>query len=326
MNITRIPSHSALALAAALAASVLTACGGGGDGGSSADALSDSEAQGYAADSATMPVAAASAVDSSIASASDAIAGATANGMQQTQRVQAEAATPSTVGCAMSGSVTYTGDTNNNGQFDKGESYSVTFNSCKGVDGNVLNGTASITVTDKTSTSLSITHQTTGLQITSPAGYTWTHNGTTTVTRSATTNSIGGIDYSTHITSSQSSTLTTSMNSYSASYTLNSLDWTVTRSFDGNGALNSRSHQGTVSIDASTPRRPNATLQITATGSTLGIGSDGMVHSGSFSVATRRNTISVTVANNTMTINLDVGSDGSVDRTWTVTSYANEAG
>lgn len=324
MNITRLPRLSPLAFAAVLSASLLAACGGGG-GDSGTDSLSDADAQGYAADSATMPVAAGSAVDSSVAAFSDALTGATANGLQQPQRVEPNA-TGGTVGCAMAGSVTYTGDTNDNGQFDLGESYSVTFNSCKGIDGNVINGVATLTVTGKTSTSLALTHQTSGLQITTPGGYTWTHNGTTTVTRSFASNTGGGVDYTTHITSTQSSTLTTSLNNVAASYTLNSLDWTVTRSFTSAGTLSGRTHAGTVSIDASTPRRPNATLQITANGSTLGIGSDGLVHNGSFTVVTRLNKLSVTVANNSMTISLDVGNNGSVDRTWTITSYISEAG
>ena len=319
-----------LALALAASAALLSACGGGGD---TVEALTTENAQGYAADGATMPVNATSAVDSGISVLETAL-GSTAlgGGAQQPQSAQALAATiTKSVVCPNGGTVAWTATgpdlaTLQNGQFDTGEVYNLTYTRCgTGDSGAMLDGAVTLTVNSRTATSISLTHSTANLSLTTLAGQ-WTQNGTTSVARSAVNTAVGGIEVTSNI-SSPGIALTSTIGLRQASYNLNSLNWTVVRTYDSNGNLAARSHDGQVSMDASTPRRPNATLQITTKGM-LTLGSDGFAASGSFTVVTARNTIACTYGNGTTTITLDVGSDGTVDRSWSLTRplFIGEAG
>ena len=101
----------------------------------------------------------------------------------------------------------------------------------------------------------------------------------------------------------------------------------MVRTFSGTGVLTSRTHAGSVSLAASTPRRPNATLQLTTVGA-LTLGSDGLAAAGSFEVINSRDRIACTYGNGSITLQLDLGNNGSIDREWTLqrTIYNGEAG
>ena len=91
---------------------------------------------------------------------------------------------------------------------------------------------------------------------------------------------------------------------------MRSLDWTVKRDLDAANTLTANTQQGQVSLVASVPRRPVATLSV------LTQGSDGLAAQGSFSLTTAQDTLTVTYGNMTVVIALDRGNDGSTDRSW----------
>lgn len=95
----------------------------------------------------------------------------------------------------------------------------------------------------------------------------------------------------------------------------------------GDGALLVRTHQGLLALAVDTPRRPPATLQV-ATHGTLVVGSDGITSAGSFRIATGRDSVSVVHADTLVSVALDLGNDGSVERRWTLTrgAFSAEAG
>lgn len=317
----------------ALAAALLGACGGGGDAGSS---LSQDVAQGYAADATTMTVLATGSVDTAadvLESALASSAGATANTAAGGTRMQAQAlALPGgTAGCPAGGTVSWsiTGGTPTqqlNGQLDAGETYHVTYAACAtGESGLVLDGGLTLVVT-------AIGNGTADMTLTASALKGTTAQGSTTLNgnkrRQRTVVDLGdGARQVTAQLSSTGVTLDSSFGTRQASYELKSLNWTVVRIFSTTGALTSRTHQGSLSLAANTPRRPNATLQISTTGA-LTLGSDGLASAGSFSVATSNDRIVCTYGSGSITLQLDLGNNGSIDRTWTLqrTVYNGEAG
>lgn len=314
--------HRRLAGVAAttLAAALLGACGGGG-GDAGGDGFTQQNAQGYAADAVTMPVTAASGIDAATGALEAGLAGAASAAAP----VRPLAATPQDLSgsatCANGGSVAWTvsggtATTQGNGQLDAGETYAVTFTACATDDGPVLDGGLTLAVNDRTASSLDLTHTASALQLTTPTGQ-FTLGGSWRHQRSRLATEAGGTQLTSHLTSS-GVTLASVIGARQASYTLNALDWTVVRSFDASGALVSRSHQGSLSLAANTPRRPAATLQVTTQG-VLTLGSDGLAAQGSFTVVTSRNTIACTYGDGTALLTLDLGSDGTIDRTWTLT-------
>ena len=305
----------------ALAAAVLAACGGGG--GDAGGSLSTANAQGYAADSATMPVSAATAVDDSVSTLEAALATSASSSTDQRPLSAQPQAITGSVACAGGGTVAWSvsGSTpalEANGQFDTGEVYAVTYNQCTASDGTtVLDGSASLTVNARTSSTVDLTHQTSALTLTTSTGQ-WVLNGSTRAVRSTIATASGGTQVTSQLTSSGIS-LNSTIGTRQASYSLETLSWTVVRTYGASGQLTGRTQQGTLVLDASTPRRPNATLQITTNGA-LTIGSDGLAASGSFSVIDAHDTITCTYGNGSLTLTLDLGNDGTIDRSWTITN------
>lgn len=315
-----------IALAALTTTALLAACGGGND----SDSLSAEIAQGYAADGVTMSVAGASGVDAATETLENALATTAAAAATREQALAADA-TPSaagsasaTVNCPTGGTVAWTvsGDTATlgNGQLDAGETYSVTYTNCGAADGSTLDGTTSLAVTSRSGGNVAFTHQTTNLTYRTPNSV-FVQNGSVTVDRSVATTT-SGRTVTRRVTSagiSLTSTITGTFGTRNASYNLRSLDWTVVRTYNTSGALVSRTHQGSVVIDASTPRRPNATLNVTTQGTLTLDGTDGAAASGSFTIVTARNKIACTYGNGVATLTLDLGNDGTIDRTWVIT-------
>jgi hypothetical protein len=330
-NTTRF-TRRPIALAALAATALLAACGGGRDG----DSLTAEVAQGYAADGVTMSVGGASGVDVATETLEAALA-TNAAAAASRETAQAADATPAaagsatgTVACPNGGTVawTVTGDsaTLGNGQLDAGETYAVTYTACGTADSNnVLDGNTSLAVTTRSGGNVAFTHTMTNLKQTITNGTTvaqYLLNGSTSVSRTVTTPTGGGRQVTRQITSpyiSLTSTISGPFGTRNAMYYLRQLDWTVVRTYNAAGALTTRTHQGAVIIDAMTPRRPNATLSITTQGTLTLDGSDGAAAQGSFTVATSRNTIACTYGNGVATLTLDLGNDGTIDRTWTLT-------
>lgn len=311
----------------ALAAAALTACGGG-DGNDGAS-LSNEEAQGHAADAATMPVTASSAVNAATLTLQSAVASA---GTALTKPGEAAAEAPGdaqaldtgptrTVPCALGGNVSWVASGLPlaqllNRQLDAGETYDITYNNCAtAITGVVLSGQARVVVNAADATGFDFSTTATALSSTTLQGRfvlegAWRHQLRVTTTTS------GGTERSNRLTTPLA-TLSSTIGARQARYELRQTDWTTTDLWDATGRLVTRSHNGTLDLLASTPRRPSATLQVATIG-TLVIGADGLADSGGFSIVIGGDKWSVTYAATTVTITLDLGNNGSSDRTWTL--------
>lgn len=324
----RRPLLTATAVAAALLAA---ACGGGDD----EAGLSEKVAQGYASDATTMTVSGAANLDSAAAALETGVANPTPSAVDTDMQAQGVSPTSGHANCVAGGSIdwTITGNTSlaGNGQLDAGEVYTVTYNGCKTAadPGLALDGQLQLTVTAWSATNADLTLTATALKGTGPNGSTYTVSGTAQRSRTVTTLAGGGKQVTAHLQKSGTAdvALVSQIGTRNASYTLKELDWTIVRTFDSNGALTGRSHSGTLDLAASTPRRPNATLHIETVGA-LTIDTDGLAAAGHFKVMTNNNTIDCTWGGGSITLALDRGNDGTVDRTWTLTRtvYNGEAG
>ena len=319
------------ALAAAL---LLAACGGGDD----AEDLATEVAQGYAADAVTMSVAGTTTVDVSADVLEGAVATAAAAAAQREQLLAAQvgptASATLTAACPTGGSVswTVTGDaaTIGNGQLDAGETFAVVYNACGSAGGGSIDGSATFTVTARSASLLAFTHTTNALTQTTTNG-SFVHSGSVSVSRSEAALAGGGREVTRRVTSpgvTLQSRIGTVAGTRVATYQLNALDWTVTRTYGSSNELTARRHQGSASLATSTPRRPNATLDVTAEGTLTLDGAGVAAAEGSFTVVTARHRIRCVYGAGIATLTLDLGNDGSVDRTWviTLTRLAGDAG
>lgn len=203
-----------------------------------------------------------------------------------------------------------------NGQLDAGETYSVSFDGCVTGDGGpTIDGNLSLTVSARSVGSLACTLTASALNFTQ-GSIRYVLDGTLSEARSSLADVTG-----TQVTGQLSSPglrLESTIGTRKASYPLNTLAWTVVRTYNVSGILVSRSHQGTLELSASTPRRPNASLAVSTVGSTQ-VGSDGFISAGTYTVKTARDTIRSEPGGGTVTLTPDRGSDGTIDRTWTLT-------
>jgi hypothetical protein len=326
-----IKQRSNYAVAALAVTVLLAACGGGGDAGDTSFGMSAETAQGYAADGSAMPVTAATGLDSAAVALEAGLAtSATANATRNIQSARPLATASASATCVGVGSVawTVTGDasTLGNGQFDSGESYSVTYTGCVADGGATLDGSLTLAVgSGKTSTHLPLTLTATNLRTTTVQGQ-FVLNGSVSSTRDLVDVAGGGTEYTVHHTSN-GVTLQSTIGARNASYNLTSWDWTVVRTYSAANLLTARTHQGTLTMDASTPRRPNATLSLTTQGA-LTLGDDGWAAAGSFVVVTMNNKITGVWASGSIALTLDLGNNGTVDRSWTITrtTFNGEAG
>jgi hypothetical protein len=287
-------------------------------------------AQGYAADAGTMPSAAFGALDAVGGSLDDALAGqATALASTQTGDLRRQAladAGPAdatvSVTCAGGGSVawTVTGGTTAqqiNGQLDTGENYDIVYDQCVTAEGPTLNGRAVLDVTLRSDTADDLQITADGLTATAIGGASFVVNGDlrNQRTRTALDN---GRSLTSRFTSNQLM-LASTIGSRQANYTLQALDWTVTRVRDGAGQLTARSHEGSLQLAARTPRRPDATLEV-ATNGALQVAEDGYFAEGTLALSNALNSWTVTWSlPSTVTVAYDAGKDGTVNRSWTLT-------
>lgn len=310
-----------------VAAAALAACGGGG---SSVAELSDAVAQGYAADASTMPTATFGALDAvgdSLDEALEASGVAAAQASDDARRQALAAVSPAdvttSVDCVGGGTVqwTVTGgtlETQLNRQLDTGENFDITYAQCVTREGVTLDGRAVVDVTLRSDAADDLAMTVDGLTATGVAGATFLLNGELRNERTRETQEGGGRSLTSRFTSN-AFTLASTIGVRQANYTLQSLDWSVTRVRDAQGLLTARSHEGALSLAARTPRRPDATLDI-ATSGALQIADDGYAAAGGLTVSTNLNrwTVSWSLPS-TVTIQFDAGNNGTVNRTWTLT-------
>ena len=324
-----------LAVAATLACGALLAgCGGGSSSAAAptSSPLSESDATADAADATSTGADTAAAMDTVIDTTSalaqaTASASAAAPDRMHELSASAEAARASapitnvTLNCAGGGTATLsiTGGTvasEINGQLDAGEHYSVAYAQCTGQAGYAqLNGSVEMDVVsadDATAPStVAVNLTVTGLSLTLPAGSA-TLNGTASVSRSAVTS--GNVATTTSQVTVPSATLATAFNGRTGTFTLTDLDATrtvtstagvVTASqYSGHHTLAGNANGRTISLSAST------------TGN-VGYDATGALVSGAWTVVRPLATIVTTVANGTVVMTVDDGSDGTIDQTWT---------
>lgn len=305
--------------AATLAAvCLLAACGGsGGDDDDGTAGISNESAEGYAADSAAMPVVAADGVDLAVEAVEAGLsAGAAGAGGVKIQSVDGSAA------CAGGGTVSWTvtsldAEDEANGRLDTGEVVDVEYAACIGADGTTtLDGSLQLTVNERDEDSSDLTLLVSGLELRKPAG-SFTVGGGMRLQRETVTLDGGGSERRRTL-SSESVAMVTMIGERESNYRLRDLDWTVVKTYDAGGAFVSRTHDGELTLEADNPRRPDAQLAIDTDGA-LTVGADGYVAAGRLVATSNEHELTATWADASVTITLDLGRDGSIDRSWTIT-------
>jgi hypothetical protein len=317
--------RASLACAAAL---TLAGCGGGGgDPTPDAQALGDTEARAYAADASVMPMSAADGIDAAADALGRALStrpfGASAPDRQALAATEAAplATTAEIVHeCSAGGRIVWTATGASaaeldNGRFDAGEVYSVRYEDCATVGGRSLTGSSTVTVIARSTGLIELGLVMSGLAYTSPMGG-FTLSGSVQ-RRLEWVQSDDGSQALTGRLTANSVALATTIGQRQASYTLSSLDWTVSRGLSADGSEFRRSHEGALQMAAVTPRRPDATLDIASAGS-LTANDDGLTASGTLRVTNTANEWNVVYGGGSATITIDFGRDGTIDRTWTL--------
>lgn len=301
-------------------------CGGGGGSDDLGQALSSENAQGYAADAQAMPLSAGTTVQLATLALETTLR---AGGITPATPT-AQAAV--TAGCHNGGSLSFsisggTASQRLNGILDAGETYTVSFDNCGHLDDQgVLDGSLTLVVTAYSAAQADLSHSADTLRLTSTQGR-YTLHGAVREQRGTEGTAGGGQRLTSRLTSSGLG-LQSLVGGRSSSYELRALDWTVSCLLDNTGLLVQRSHQGTLSLAASTPRRPQATLQVQTQGTLVASENGLYAAQGSFSVATSHDRIDVRYGSTNVTLELDLGNNGSIDRRWTLPriSFDGEAG
>ena len=316
-----VPSASSRwTLSAIVAAALLAACGGGGsDTSTDAAAIDDPTATAYSANATLTASDATSTADTAVLTAQALAAGA-ASAMAS--------GAAATYNCAGGGSATISvsgGTPANwgNGQFDAGETYQVSYAACKGAAGwAALDGSATLSVSaasgDSSNGSLSLALAVTNLSVTTPRG-TATLNGNSTRDLTVTTDAGGAVHLASHYVA-PSFAWTTHYQGRSSTFTLSAVDIRRDATFVG-GVLQSSSIDGTHTLSATLPN--GAFSYTVATNGGVSYAADGTPLSGSWTITLPLNRITVTVTSangiGTATCALDLGKDGTIDRTLTLT-------
>jgi hypothetical protein len=304
---------------------MLCACGGGGDSGSSAtstslsesDATSDSSnATQSGTDSATSIDAV---YDTTAALAVSVAAPSSSNDLAHALSVSAPI-TNTVIACTGGGSATLTVTggtliTQLNGTLDAGEHYSVTYAQCSGALGRAqLNGSVEMDITSVSSASTPVTAATitaTNLTVSLPLG-SMTMNGSANVSRSATTS--GAVTTTTSAISASGLTLATAFNGHTGSYALSNLS--ATRTVETTAGVTSGSQYSGHHTLSGTANGRGFSMTVATSGS-VSYDASGVPISGTWTVVRPDATIATTVANGSVTLTVDDGSNGSIDHAWT---------
>lgn len=288
---------------------VLAACGGGGDGGSTAPSLDQGTAQTLSADSAVLP--------------SDGTQ-ATATLLATTQAVVAGGQASQTTACPGGGTAVFsvTGGSAGsvlNGRLDAGEVYRVTYTDCRGSAGAAsLNGTATLTVVSADASSAVVDTTTQGLSVALPLR-TLTLNGASRLSRSIVVN--GSDSVTTDRWTSDGIELTSQRGARTSRFTLSALDLSRSVTFS-NGVVSARTGSGTHTLTA---ELPNGSWSVTtATQGAVSYDADGVPTQGDWTITLPNNQLGIHLVPGTLTITLDRGRDGTIDRTWVFTGPLGE--
>lgn len=310
------PSSRPLApIAAATLLALLAACGGGGsDAGAPANGVTEAQAQSMSANSAVIPADSVEGQASILSTTRAVVAGGTAS---QTVACAGGGTAVFSVSGGSAGSVT-------NGQLDAGEVYGVTYTNCSGAAGAAtLNGSATLTVVTASAGTTQVNTATQNLQIALPLR-TITVNGSSTFTETVADNGAGVVTATHHWTSPQI-VVTSVRNARTSTFTLANVDQTRTLTTT-NGTISARTRSGTITINAQVP---NGSWSVTtATQGAVSYDANGVPTQGAWTITLPNNIIGISVVPGTLTVTVDWGADGTIDRTWVFTNaqIGSEAG
>ena len=293
---------------------LLAACGGGSDDSPPpSTAVTADAAKNASANSTAIPNDGATAMSATIATAEAVVAAGSAS---------------ATIACPGGGTAVYQVTGPNaalllNHQFDEGENYSLTYNNCRSANGAAaVNGSMTLVVTSKTADSITLDTATNNVVVSLPHGDV-ALNGSSTITRTITT--AGNTTTTTTHWVTPNFSVTSHRNGRTSSFAFTNVD--ITRSIVvTNGVVTSTSYNGTSTLSWTWP---NGSFSVTfATQGTVGCDADGTPTQGTWIITLPNNRLVLAVVPGMVTLSVDYGNDGSIDRiyTFTVTDLMNSAG
>ena len=201
-----------------------------------------------------------------------------------------------------------------NHQLDEGEDYTLTYNACASAGGRTtVNGSMSMLVKTKTADSLELDLATNDVVVTLPHGDV-ALNGSSTLTRTiqtsgnTTTTTTHWVTPNFSVNSNRNGRLT------SFSYTNVDITRTVVTT---NGVETSSSYSGTATL---TWTWPNGSFSVTlATQGTVNCDGDGTPTQGILIITLPHDRLTLTIVPGTVTLAVDYGADGTIDRLYTFT-------
>ena len=297
----------------ALSAALMIACGGGAE---DPVPLSSQAATQHSANASVVGADASSALDTTLLTATQLVPG-TASALR-TGRKQALATSSGALSCAGGGTATMTiagaGVLEEiNGRLDPGEVYQMAFIDCRGAGGQaVLNGSVTMTVVRAGSGVTEVTFSTTTLNATLPRGVV-SFIGSASVQRTVLVTG-NGSNVTTHVTAA-SLAVTTDFNGRTGNFTLSDVDLTRQASYSA-GTLLSASYNGSHAL-AGTVAGKSFDYTVTTEGGTA-FDANGVPTQGAWVVSLPHQFVRVTLANATVTIAIDEGKDGSIERSFSL--------
>ena len=167
--------------------------------------------------------------------------------------------------------------------------------------------------------SIEVTTATSGIVVTLPQRV-LTLNGSSTLSQTVVTN--GASTTTTNHWTSPQIVVTSQRNARSSTFTLTGID--ITRSITTtNGVITARSSSGTHTMNAVLPN--GSWTVTTATQGAVSYDANGVPTQGNWTITLPNNRILVSVVPGTITVGLDFGADGSIDRTFTINTATGVA-
>jgi hypothetical protein len=210
-----------------------------------------------------------------------------------------------------------------NHQLDQGENYSITYNACRNAAGTAsITGSVSLLVATKTADSLELDLATNNVVVSQPQGDV-VLNGSSTLTRTVQTS--GNTTTTTTHWVTPNFSVISHRNGRTTSFAYTNVDITHTV-VATNGMVTSTSYSGTATL---TWTWPNGSFSVTlATQGSVGCDANGTPTQGIWIITLPNDRITLTVVPGTVTLAVDYGKDGTIDKlyTFTVTDMMNEAG
>ncbi len=299
---------------APLTLALLCACGGGGDAGLPSFALDQATSLAMSANSSVIPGEGGAAVAVLLTTLISVVAGGQVS--ETFACAGGGSAVFSIAGGSLSGLI--------NGLLDPGEIYRITFADCRAVAGGAsISGTVTVGILGIDASSIEITTSTSGLSVALPQR-TLSWSGESNFSRSVATS--GATSVTSERWTATRIELTSLRGTRSSHYTLVDLDL-ARRISASAGVVSARSSHGTHTMSAELPGGANWRVTTATLGDVL-VDANGVPTQGAWTITLPNNRLAVGVVPGTVTVTLDRGPNGTIDRTWTFTTgaLAGEAG